>query len=135
MMAERRRRTRRTRRPAPANPADVALARDWAWELSSVEYLGLSRAELELRLRGQVPEALRRTLLLLTDRLLANQPITAEAAQYRLSRLLIELTSGWVDAAKAHHRPTLVRVNGAQLVRPGEVGRCLIFVVAALAKL
>jgi hypothetical protein len=105
------------------------LIRDWAWELASVEYVGLSRAEIELRLRGQVdtllgllhaesfsacparqvgaylvdlnatqPEALRRTLLLLTDRLLTDQPINPEAGRYRLSRLVIELATGWAEA-------------------------------------
>ena len=47
-------------------------------------------------------EALRRTLLVLTDRLLVGQPISPEAGGYRLSRLLIELATGWADAVHRH---------------------------------
>jgi hypothetical protein len=132
---EGRRRKGKTRPDRPPASASAALTRAWAWELASVEYLGVSRGEIELRLRGQLDtlvgllladpfspqparqvgadlvdlkatqsEALRRTLLLLTDRLLTDQPISAEAGRYRLSRLLIELAVGWVDAS---HRSIL----------------------------
>jgi hypothetical protein len=123
----------RRRRARPRSPGNAALARDWAWELASVEHMGCSRREVELRLRGVVdtlvgmllaesfsaqlarqiganlvglnatkPEALRRTLLLLTDRLLDGQPMSAEAGRDRLTRLLIELTAGWAEAAHRH---------------------------------
>jgi diguanylate cyclase len=143
-MDERRHRTGRTRGPRPRSPGNAALARDWAWELASVEDLGCSRREVELRLRGVVdalvglmlaesfsaqlarevgaslvglnataPEALRRTLLLLTDRLLDGQPMSAEAGRHRLTRLLIELTAGWAEAAHRHVRTAQDEIHSA----------------------
>jgi hypothetical protein len=44
-------------------------------------------------------EALRRTLLLLADRLPRHLPST-EAARYRVTRLLVEVAAGWADAAR-----------------------------------
>ena len=123
---------RRRRPPATRNDE---LARDWAWELAAAGLIQLTRAELELHLRGQLdrlltilhadpyapraarevggylvdldarePEALRRTYLLLSRRLLAESPLTQEAGRDRLERLLAELITGWIEA---HHQATI----------------------------
>jgi hypothetical protein len=45
-------------------------------------------------------EALRRTLVLLGDRLLDGLPLSAEAGRYRLIRSLAELAAGWGEALR-----------------------------------
>ena len=45
-------------------------------------------------------EALRRTLVLLGERLLDGQPISAEAGRHRLLRLLAELAAGWAETVR-----------------------------------
>jgi hypothetical protein len=45
-------------------------------------------------------EALRRTLVLLGERLLDDLPISADAGRHRLLRLLAELAAGWADAMR-----------------------------------
>ena len=144
-----RRRVRRLR-PPPSSAA-VALAADWAWELSSVDHVQLGRTELELGLRGQVEilrralvgepfqpqcgagvgaylvglqatgaEALRRTLLLLAERLPGDLPISPEAARYRLTRLLVEIAAGWADAARGESPAGRTAVPGdLPAPRPG----------------
>jgi hypothetical protein len=119
----RRRHLRRHRSPP------TELARDWAWELAAAGLIQLTRAELELHLRGQVDrlltllhadpyrpaparevgaylvgleardaDALGRTFLLLSRRLLADSPLSQDGARDRLDRLLAELIAGWVEA-------------------------------------
>jgi hypothetical protein len=128
-------RRRPLRRRRPAGPTDE-LACAWAWELAAAGLIQLTRAELELHLRGQLdrllttlhsdpyrpqparevgaylvgldarePDALRRTFLLLSRRLLTETPLSQDGARDRLDRLLAELITGWIDA---HHAATVI---------------------------
>jgi hypothetical protein len=128
--------SRRLRRRRPPATHTDELARDWAWELAAAGLIQLTRAELELHLRGQVDrlltalhadpyaprdarevgaylvgldaresDALRRTFLLLSSRLLIDSPLNQAAGRDRLDRLLAELITGWLDA---HHQATIV---------------------------
>jgi hypothetical protein len=50
-------------------------------------------------LQAAGPDALQRTFLLLTTRLLDDSPLSPEAARHRLDHLLGELIAGWAEAA------------------------------------
>ncbi|HVQ94292.1 MAG TPA: hypothetical protein VMU51_24850 [Mycobacteriales bacterium] len=55
-------------------------------------------------LDAREPDALRRTYLLLSRRLLTETPLSQDGARDRLDRLLAELITGWIDA---HHTATV----------------------------
>jgi hypothetical protein len=53
-------------------------------------------------LQATQPDALQRTFLLLTTRLLDGSPLGPEAGRHRLDRILGELIAGWAEAVHAH---------------------------------
>jgi hypothetical protein len=58
-------------------------------------------AYLVVGLQATGPDALQRTFLLLTSRLLDGSPLSPEAARHRLNQLLGEFIAGWAEAAHA----------------------------------
>ena len=53
-------------------------------------------------LQATQPDALQRTFLLLTARLLEGSPLESEAGRHRLDHMLGEFIAGWAEAVHAH---------------------------------
>jgi hypothetical protein len=128
---QRRRRTRRRRRPLSSPREELAESWAWELSAAGHLPMTRGEAEFLLRgqidilltallaeqfhpqpagevgaylvsMQATGSEALRRTLVLLGERLLDGQPISAEAGRHRLLRLLAELAAGWVEAVREH---------------------------------
>ncbi len=58
--------------------------------------------EYLVRMQATRPDALQRTFLLLTTRLLEDSPLAAQSGRHRLDQLLGELIGGWAEAVHAY---------------------------------
>jgi hypothetical protein len=143
----RRRHLRRHRRPPDTPSTELARDWAWELAASGLIQLTRAELELHLRsqvdqlfstlytdpyrpqparhvgaylvgLNANQPDALRRTFLLLSQRLLADTRLTHDGARDRLDRLLAELIVGWVEA---NHEATVTAQES--LLRAADTAR------------
>jgi hypothetical protein len=117
-------------RPPPSTVAALAREWAWELRAAGLLQLGSGELELLLRsqadllvralhadpfvpdpargvgaylvgLQATSPDALQRTFILLTTRLLDGSPLGPEAGRHRLDLILAELIAGWAEAAHA----------------------------------